>query len=354
MDNMTTTTSTPATDSNAPQSTYAKYAAKAALEVETLTFGIEIETKGNGKRRCGEIVAIALGAELIVEGGWKVRVRLDDGREWSIVDDGSLSGTSAEIVSPILKGAADIEMVQKIVRALRRPDSVGMRCRGCTVDSECGIHVHIGIQGWEAKAVTRLVKFVYSQEDLLIAMLQCESRTDNGNWCRRVSEDFMSNLPSRPNTTTSIGRAWYGSNASHMASGNNNHYHGSRYRGLNLHNMWYGPGNTPRGTVEFRYFNATLHAGKIRSFIELSLALAARAKLAKGGVARKRTRAVWKKYDARVLMLRLGMMGDRYASPRQHLMAHLAGNSRNAGTGQERGGVARDARNGRDNVTHTH
>jgi hypothetical protein len=33
------------------------------------------------------------------------------------------------------------------------------------------------------------------------------------------------------------------------------HYDNSRYHGVNLHNVWY------RGTVEFRWFEATLHAG---------------------------------------------------------------------------------------------
>ena len=349
---MTTTTNTDA--ATAPpviESAYAKYARKASVAVEEITFGIEIETKGNGNRRCAEILATALNGTVENAGGYysKVLVRLVDGREWTCMNDASLNGTHCEIVSPILKGAADVEMVQQVVRALRRPSTVGMNfAQGCTVDGECGIHVHIGVQGWEPKAVTRLVKLVYSQEDLLIAMLQCKSRTQ-GQWCRRVSEDFMSRLPQRPNTMNSIGRAWYGGEIQ-LRSASGSHYNATRYHGLNLHNLWYGPGGSARGTVEFRYFNPTLHAGKIRSYIELCLALGARATLSKGGVARKRTRAVWKKYDARVFMLRLGMMGDRYANPRAHLMGHMGGNSRSANTGEERGGVRRAARNARDGV----
>ncbi len=355
--NMTTTQNTAAQNADAstePTSAYARYAAKAAPVVEEITFGIEIETKGNGNRRCAEIVAAAIGGT--VEQGYgmgRIHVRAADGRKWTCMNDGSLHGTSCEIVSPILKGSDDIETVQNIARALRRPSTVGLtHARGCTIDSECGIHVHIGVQGWEPKAINRLVKLVYSQEDLLIAMLECQTRTE-GRWCKRVSEDFMRNLPRRPNTMNSIGRAWYGSSGV-MRSARHSHYHDSRYRGLNLHNLWFGPHGESRGTVEFRYFSPTLHAGRIRTYIELCLSLGARAKLSKGGVARKRTRAVWTKYDARVFMIRLGMMGDRYSNPRKFLMAHLAGNSRSGNTGATRGGVTRAARNSRDNVTHTH
>jgi len=350
--NMTTTQNSQAGNNNSNNgSAYAKYAAKAAPVIEEITFGIEIETKGNGNQRTAEIIAAALNGRTVRTGGFygKVEVELADGRRWTCMNDGSLSGAHSEIVSPICKGAADIEMVQKVVRAVRRPSTVGLPyAQGCRVDSQCGIHIHIGVKGWEPKAITRLVKLVYSQEDLLIAMLGCADRT-RGQWCRRVSENFMSNLPNRPNTMSAIGTAWYGSR-SELNSARSYHYHSSRYHGLNLHNLWFGTGGESRGTVEFRYFNPSLHAGKVRSFIELCLALGARAKLSKGGVKRKRTRTTWTKYDARVFMIRLGMMGDRYANPRAHLMNHLAGNSRSAGTGAARGGVWREARNARDGV----
>ena len=46
------------------------------------------------------------------------------------------------------------------------------------------------------------------------------------------------------------------------------HYHDSRYHFLNLHSFFHG-----HRTVELRGFNSTFHAGEIRSYIVLALAL---------------------------------------------------------------------------------
>ena len=57
--------------------------------------------------------------------------------------------------------------------------------------------------------------------------------------------------------------AWYGDADAHA-----NRYHHSRYHGLNLNSLFY------RGTVEFRYFNGSLHAGEVKSYVLFCLALA--------------------------------------------------------------------------------
>lgn len=46
-----------------------------------------------------------------------------------------------------------------------------------------------------------------------------------------------------------------------------NHYDLSRYQTLNLHSMWQDKG------VEFRIFNSTTHAGKVKAYIQLCLAI---------------------------------------------------------------------------------
>ena len=60
------------------------------------------------------------------------------------------------------------------------------------------------------------------------------------------------------------------------------HYHSSRYHFLNLHSFFTG-----NHTVELRGFNSELHAGKIRSYIVLALALNNQA-LRAGGILAKR------------------------------------------------------------------
>lgn len=87
-----------------------------------------------------------------------------------------------------------------------------------------------------------------------------------------------------------------------------------------MHSVFY------RGTVEFRYFEGTLHAGKIKSYMQFCLALAAKAKIGKNAVARKRTHnASTAKYDFRVFLLRLGMIGDEFKSARLHLLGNMKG-----------------------------
>ena len=103
------------------------------------TFGIEIETTGLGRERTArgprarssEQPPATSGAHL---DDWKVP--MPDGRQWTVESDGSVTDPSAEVVSPVCRWE-DIEMVQEVVRALRRA--------GAKADASCGIHIHVGL-----------------------------------------------------------------------------------------------------------------------------------------------------------------------------------------------------------------
>ncbi len=89
-----------------------------------------------------------------------------------------------------------------------------------------------------------------------------------------------------------------------------------------MHSIWY------MGTVEFRWFEATLHAGKIKAYIQFCLALAAKALNARSASSRKREfRAESAKYDFRVFLLHLGLIGDEFKTARQHLMKNMPGSA---------------------------
>jgi hypothetical protein len=113
-------------------------------------------------------------------------------------------------------------------------------------------------------------------------------------------------------------KAWYGHN-----NLNPSHYDQSRYHGLNLHNIFF------RGTVEFRWFAATLHAGKIKAYVQLVMAMGCKAINARSasGKARRELNANTAKYDWRVFLLGLGLIGDEFKTARLHLMANLEGDS---------------------------
>ena len=63
--------------------------------------------------------------------------------------------------------------------------------------------------------------------------------------------------------------------------GSYEHYNWTRYYALNLHSVFY------RGTLEWRCFESTLHAGKVRANITLALAISAQAINQKRTVMRK-------------------------------------------------------------------
>ena len=88
---------------------------------------------------------------------------------------------------------------------------------------------------------------------------------------------------------------------------------------LNLHSVF------SKGTVEFRLFNSTLHAGKVKAYIQLCLAISHQALVQKCATQR-RTKSPNEKYTFRTWLLRLGLIGDEFKTARQHLLQNLDGN----------------------------
>jgi hypothetical protein len=266
--------------------------------LNTLRFGIEIETVGLGR----EGLANAIHS---VVGGTKTA----DYRSWKITD-GSLSGgeLSGEIVSPIL-GYDEIELVQQVVRAVRHA--------GSRADATCGIHVHVDGARFDARAVTNLVKMVHKQERLIEKALGI-SDSRLSRYCRPVDADFLGRLESRrPRTMQQISDAWYG-----HRNTTPERYHSSRYHGLNLNSLLF------RGSIEFRFFNGTLHAGEVKTYVQFALALAAKALSAKAASSRRREyNEATSKYDMRVWLLGLGMIGDEFKTARFHLLKRLGGST---------------------------
>ena len=96
------------------------------------------------------------------------------------------------------------------------------------------------------------------------------------------------------------------------------HYNDTRYYALNLHSVFY------RGTVEFRCFNSTLHAGRAKAYIDLCLAMSAQAINQRSTVMRK-TYSDNERFTFRVWLVRLGLNGPEFKHTRDHLLANLEG-----------------------------
>ena len=99
---------------------------------------------------------------------------------------------------------------------------------------------------------------------------------------------------------------------------NTEHYNWTRYHALNLHSVFY------RGTVEWRCFNSTLHAGKVAAYVNLCLAISAQAIAQRSTVMRK-TQSENELFTFRVWLVRLGLNGEEFKHTRDHLLAHLEG-----------------------------
>ena len=161
----------------------------------------------------------------------------------------------------------------------------------------------------------RLVKLIRSKEDLLVKALQVNSAR-LARYARKVDERFLGSVLRRPpRTLRDLNRAWYGREIV-----NPPHYHSSRYAMVNLHALW------DHGSLEFRAFNSTLHAGKVKAYVQLYLALSHKA-LTGHGASHRVSRTTNEKFTFRVWLVGLGLKGDEFKTARKHLTAHLSGNS---------------------------
>jgi hypothetical protein len=297
--------------------------------MKALRFGIEIETVGLDRERLARAIQGALGGTVSSDyRAWQVTDA--KGRTWRVVPDGSLSGgeRSGEIVSPIL-AHGDIEDLQSVVRAARTA--------GARVDATCGLHIHCGAERFDAKAITNLVKIVHKQERLIEHALGI-SEQRLARYCRPIDQGFMQRLESRrPRTMQQVSEAWYG-----RVVARPDRYDSSRYAGMNLNSLFF------RGTIEARYFGSTLHAGEVKAYVQFVLALAAKALTSKAASSKRREfNAATAKYDFRVFLLGLGMVGDEFKTARLHLTKRLAGSAAWKGERRDRRARTPQAAGGR-------
>ena len=246
-----------------------------------------------------------------------------DNRVWQIMSDASIQtmknekgrlvsanrSYSVELVTPILK-YDDIETLQELIRQLRHSGAVSES------KLQCGIHIHIGAKEHTPNTLKNLVNLMSSKEDLIYKSFEIDPA--RVRFCQKVNNNLIETInKKKPKTLSELADAWY---SDYGVEGRGRHYHTSRYHGLNLHSTF------TKGTIEFRLFNGTLHAGKIRSYIVFCLAISHQALKQKSASA-KRTHTDNEKYTFRCWLLRLELIGDEFKNCRKHLMKSLDGNS---------------------------
>lgn len=240
------------------------------------------------------------------------------GKKWRFVYDGSIRGiqgnrepTSSrlykvEMNSPVLE-YSEMEKLQQVVRALRQA--------GAVVNSSCGMHVHVDAANHTPQSLKNALTIMYSKEDILFKALKVnENRVQR--WCQKVREPMLEKIRKMPTDLTmeQLKQQWYeGTDESRI------HYSWTRYYALNLHSVFY------RGTLEWRCFESTLHAGKVRANITLALAISAQAVNQKKTVMRKTEISENPAFTFRTFLLRLGLIGTEYKNVRAHLLENLPG-----------------------------
>lgn len=287
--------------------------------IKDQAFGMELEFTGITRREAAQAIAQVINGNkhYDYQGGVYnkcVVTSIADGREWTVERDASVTttagGEQCEFVTPKCT-YDDIETVQECIRALRKA--------GAKVNTSCGLHIHIDGSKHDAKSIKNLVFTFRAKEDLIFKAVKTQA-SRLGRWCKPIDDQLVHNIKQiKTVDNDSIRKTWYGTYRDY-GRGEDAHYHGSRYHALNLHSLWY------RGTVEFRLFEATLHAGEVRAYITLCLAMSAAAINAKRASAEVLDNGN-DKYAMRCWLLRLGLIGEEYKNCRTHLLKNLEGNA---------------------------
>lgn len=293
------------------------------IDIKDQYFGTEIEMTCISRERAAKAVAELFGTAPSYDGGyygvWQVRD--PEGKVWKFTYDGSITTQvrrngqyvtasddySTEMVSPKLE-YSEMEKLQEVVRCLRR--------NGGRVNPSCGMHVHVDASNHTPRSIKNALTIMYSKEDILFKALKVQTAREE-NYCQKVRPAVLEEIRKMPNGTISMDklkRAWYeGRDGSHR------HYDSTRYYALNVHAVF------SKGTLEWRCFESTLHAGKVRANITLALAISAQAINQKCTHMKKTEISENPCFTFRTFLLRLGLIGSEYKNVREHLLANLEG-----------------------------
>ena len=298
------------------------------IGIKDQCFGVEVEMTGITRAQAAQVLANYFGTRASYIGrtydSWSVQDT--EGKTWKLMSDSSIlaerktddgheiiiseeeaTDYRVDMVSPKLT-YAELPKFQECVRQMRKA--------GAKVNDSCGIHVHVDAANHNRQSLKNLIGIMYSKEDILFKALQVNEERAS-QWCKKVREPMLQKArelsSEETKNLTELENIWY-----EGFPNRSEHYNRSRYYALNLHSVFY------RGTVEFRCFNSTLHAGKAAAYVNLCLAMSAQAIAQRSTVMRK-TQSDNELFTFRVWLVRLGLNGPEFKHTRDHLLANLSG-----------------------------
>ena len=295
--------------------------------IKNQLFGVEVEMTGITREKAARLVAEVLGTvpSHPESNCYHTRTIADQAaRKWKIMRDSSITPIRnddtiepldeyrVEFVTPPLN-YSDIELLQNIIRKLRE--------NGAKAHSSCGIHIHVDGANHTAASLRRLVNFMTARQDLIYEALQIGDR--ESNWCHKLNKTLLDAMKKDKNLTKEKAEEiWYSrANDGYCGGIDHQHYNATRYHGVNLHSFF------TKGTVEFRLFNSTLHAGKIKAYIQFCLAVSAWAITSQEKIVFRSMEGYSPEQKVtimrNILTHRLGLYGDEFKTCRLHLMTPL-------------------------------
>lgn len=247
------------------------------ITIQNQNFGVEIELTGISRQAAAQVIADYYGTigTRFMGTVYKTYEAVDNkGRRWKCMRDASITPQrrvnghvvdandeyKCEVVTPILQ-YEDIPDLQAIVRALVK--------KGAMANASCGIHVHVDGANHTPESLSRLLNFAAGRQDLFYESLQIGERADQ--WCHKISPELFKAMKKQGRSSRAAAEEiWYSSvNDGYSGGISHVHYNQTRYHGINLHAFF------TKGTVEFRLFNGTTHAGRIKAYIQFCLAMSA-------------------------------------------------------------------------------
>lgn len=281
------------------------------MSIRDLQFGVEIEMTGLTREKAVKVIGEHFN-ERTSYGEGRYYTIDENNRQWRFKSDGSIrtyvnkdhqvhdSRYSVEFVTPICR-YEDIPRIQECIRTLRQ--------NGAITNDSCGVHIHVDARDFTPDKLKNLSNIMFSKEDLLFKTLKVLPARRN-RYCHDMYPNFIEQINQNSSLTMEQIMNIYHNNSNPM---------GDRYQALNFRAL------NDHGTVEFRLFNGTLHAGEIKAYIHLCLAICNQA-LTQTRASRIKTVSENECYTFRTWLLRLGMIGDEFKSTRHHLLKNLEGN----------------------------
>ena len=176
--------------------------------IQQQNFGVEIEVAGVARHIIADAVADAVGGRVTAthRDGYDTTIITDpQGREWKIMNDGSIAVVNgqrgSEIVTPILTWD-DIPLLKQVIRQVKAAGAIPHRSGS--------VHVHIDGQPHTAESLSRLAKMIYKNEDLIFDALKVLPERRH-RYTRPMDDGFIDKVAKRrPRSERRLNEYWFG------------------------------------------------------------------------------------------------------------------------------------------------